>query len=354
MLCVWNGVTQKVFLRERVIEMRVGSFIYDSCQGLGVLAHSFYQAGIISQVMVVANRRPPHFSYPGVKRVGTGDIRDILRFCEGLDVLLGFETFFWWEVIEHCRKNGVKTVLMPMYECLPPKSQLPYQPGQFLCPSLLDLDYFPDNSVYLPVPVSGVKWKRRDRARVFVHNAGNLGLMGRNGTAELVQALQYITSPAQIIIRSQKPLSRELHEEIARQSSRVDVHYSCGDYPHEKLYDYGDVFLFPEKFNGLSLPLQEALGSGMLVMASARYPNTTYLPTEPLIPVGSYRRNRVSQRCVEFDEAVIAPKAIAECVDAWYDCSIGDFSDRGLQYARENSWDVLKPRYMRALRGEVG
>lgn len=338
--------------------MRVGSIVYDSSQGLSYLARSFFDAGVVSDVIIMHHKtRPPVMHYPGATRL-TGnwaqDRRPLLQFCEKMDSMLFFETPHHWQAIDHCRSKGIKTFLVPMMECLPPVAHLPYQPEAFICPSLLDLDYFPSKSAYLPVPVSGVKWRRRDRARVFVHNAGNLGLMGRNGTAELVQALQYITSPAQIIIRSQKPLSRELHAEIAKQSSRVDVHYSCGDYPHEKLYDFGDVFIFPERFNGLSLPLQEACASGMLVMASARYPNTTYLPTEPLIPVAGYRRNRVSPRCVEFDEAIIEPRAIAECVDRWYDKSIEEFSDRGREYAEANSWEVLKPRYMRALRGEVG
>ena len=60
-----------------------------------------------------------------------------------------------------------------------------------------------------------------------------------------------------------------------------------------RLFDVGDVFLFPDKFNGLSLPLQEAYASGMAVMSTGRYPASQWLPNDPMIPVDGYETRKV-------------------------------------------------------------
>jgi glycosyltransferase involved in cell wall biosynthesis len=114
------------------------------------------------------------------------------------------------------------------------------------------------------------------------------------------------------------------------------------------MYADGDVFVFPEKFNGLSLPLQEAYASGMLVMTSHRFPMNTWLPTDPMIPVDHYERDRVA---VDIESAVIDPKEIAETMDRWYSRSIEEFSIKGRDWARENSWEVLGPKYLDILGG---
>jgi hypothetical protein len=329
--------------------MRVGSIVFATQQGLGILAKSFYDAGIIQEVLVIRHSRRPDYAewYPNLFRGRIGSHTDEKTFHDfidrtGIDVLLMFETPFHWEVIPYARRRGVKTVMMPMYECMP--KELPYVPDRYICPSLLDLQYFPDNSVFLPVPVDETEWRYRERARVFVHNAGHGGLRGRNGTKELLDAIPLTTCPAEFQIRSQKPLS--LPAALAR-DSRVKL--EVGTVNSDSLYATGDVFIFPEKFNGLSLPLQEAFASGMLVMSTNRFPINTWLPVEPLLPVASYRTASVSLRCVDFPEAVLDPVAIARHIDDWYDRDISSYSLSGKEWAQQNSWEILKPKYLEAL-----
>ena len=101
--------------------------------------------------------------------------------------------------------------------------------------------------------------------------------------------------------------------------------------------------MFPEKFNGLSLPLQEAFASGMLVMAGARFPMTRWLPNEPLIPVEKYSIQRIA---VEFDCAEYSPIQIANTIDRWYNKNITEFSLLGKEFNYKNSWNNLKDTYM--------
>lgn len=332
--------------------MKVGTLAYDTLQGLGVLARSFFDAGVVTDMFVVRHSsRRSEFDYPGapVCNPRDPDFRKLIQeFCRSVDIMLFFETPFDWDLFDYCGKVGVKTAIMPMYECMPKDFPDRYQPDLILNPSYLDQSYYP-KGVRVVVPVT-VPWKERTEARRFVHNAGHGGLLGRNGTRELLEAMRYVTSPIQLTVRFQSRPSwyDEVYSQV-RGDSRVQFEF--GDVPADKLYD-GDVFVFPEKFNGLSLPLQEALASGMVVCATDRIPNNIYLQQAPLIPVKTYRRNSVSGRCVEFQEAVIDPLDLARAIDAVHNFApwkVEMMSAYGEEWAKENTWAVWKPIYTREL-----
>lgn len=337
--------------------MRVGSLVFATDQGLGILAKSFVDHGVVNSVMVVRHgKRETHTDwYPGAPIINDlrAQRRQIENWIISLDVFLAFETPFMWDLFDFAKSVGVKTVLMPMHECLH-KDVWHHLPDLFLCPSLLDLRVVDDHQrnykdmsyqskvVSLPVPVE-VPWRQRTRAEVFVHNAGHGGLKGRNGTKELLEATRLCKSPSKFVIRSQVPLPN-----VPLFLPGIDerVTFCAMTVPYNELYNEGDVFIFPEKFNGLSLPLQEARAAGMLVMCGDRFPMNTWLPTEPLIPVKSYNKGqRTFPQFHEFDEAVIDPRDIAAKIDEWYGRDITDYSLSGREWARSMSWDVLKPMY---------
>lgn len=323
--------------------LKVGSLVFATDQGLGYLAKAFYDHKVVTDVMCLRHgRRPDHDEwYPEaewITNVRDGEqIEKAKRFCERMDVMLFFETPFMWELLPHCKSKGIKTVLMPMYECMP--IVFPAEPDAIINPSALDQRYYP-SGVHIPIPVE-VPWKLRTKAEVFVHNAGNGGLRGRNGTLELMEAMEHVKSPIKLIVRTQT----DLH--VDTQDNRI-FHYK-GTLPYNKLYDEGDVFVFPEKFNGLSLPLQEARAAGMLIMCGDRFPMNDWLPNTPLIPVKFYQTSSVSARCNSFPEAVFDPKDIAEKIDEMYGKDITHYSHDGKMWAEENSWEVLRPRYLEEL-----
>lgn len=111
-----------------------GAIVLATQQGLGILAKSFYDNGIIDVVYVKEHStRENHYEwYPNrVKRV------DDLLEC---DKLIFFETCFDWSIIPKARKKGIKTILVPMYECTP--NPLPYFPDVLVCPSSLDFEFY--------------------------------------------------------------------------------------------------------------------------------------------------------------------------------------------------------------------
>lgn len=342
--------------------MRIGSIVYSVEQGLGRLAKSFWDAKILTDVVVLDRQglrdRPfqPDW-FPGAVVVSNRDPLPAAlasagrRLVERCDVLLFFETPFVWELLDYAREKGKKTALMPMAECMP--DPLPAVPDLMLCPSrweLLQYDSVTSMSpeykgpcVFLPVPVVGVPWRQRTRAEVFVHNAGHGGLLNRNGTGELLDAMRYVKSPIKLIVRSQKKLQWGCDD------PRVEVR--VGTVPFEDLWAEGDALVHPHHFDGLSLPLQEARAAGMLVMGVDRFPDNTWLPREPLIPVSGYTRKRVSPRCLEFDFALVEPRQIAETIDAWYGMDISAYSLAGKAFAEEMSWERLRPKYLELLEG---
>lgn len=319
--------------------MRVGTLCYDTVQGLGLLAKSFYDNGIVTDVMTVPHgRRPSQGWYPGAPCFC--GFASACRFAQQMDVMLFFETPFCWDLFTFCRERRIVTILMPMHECMP--ARWPAKPDFILAPSQLEAEIYED-ATYIPVPVD-VPWRERKRASVFVHNAGNGGLRGRNGTVELLKAIPRVKSPdVRFIIRSQDPATLSSVRHLCRD---YRVRLEEGTVPFEELWQEGDAFIFPEKFNGLSLPIQEAHAAGMLVMSSNRFPMNRWLPTEPLIPVRAYNTARVSGRYAPFQEAVIDPQDIAAKVDEWYGQDITTFNSLGKKYAEQHSWQALKPLYL--------
>jgi hypothetical protein len=304
----------------------IGAIVLATEQGLGYMAKSFYDNGVFDLVYVHKHSsRINHYDwFPN--RVNS--IEELIDKC---DTIVGIETFFDWSVIPKARIAGKKTALIPMYECTP--SPLPYQPDIILCPSALDLQYFPrGREVVIPVENT---WKLRKKARVFVHNAGNGGLGGRNGTKELLDAMRYVKSPIKVILRSQQPIKQI-------EDSRIE--YRIGTF--EDIWSEGDVFIFPEKFNGLSLPIQEAFASGMPVMCLNRFPMNKWLPNEILIPVKAYKTERIS---TTFQSAVPDPILIAKTIDSWYNKDITSLSLLGKKFNEANSWTKLKEVFREVL-----
>ena len=329
--------------------MRIGSITYATVQGLGIQVKQFYDHGIIDEVMIYKHRcYDNHYDwYPPETPVITE--RPIRGQAEGflnrIDVLVQFETFFDWTLLMHCRAKGVKTVLVPHYECMPEK--LKEQPDKIICPSLLDEEYYPGNPV-LPIPVD-YPWKQRTKALRFLHNGGNLGLRGRNGTLEILQAMQYVQSPVEVMVRCQDAagIAAILRKLPKPESDRFKIH--IGTVPYEKLFEDYDVYLSAEKFSGSSLALQEACAAGMLVITTDRFPQNTWLPRKPLIPYHNSQKVRVMGDCLEIDEAIVDPKDIAASIDKWYGKDITAISRSGKIWAGLNSWDVLGPAWRKEI-----
>lgn len=357
--------------------MRIGSVCYATSRGLGHLCKDFYAHGLINDVLVVEHPGVPTNRdwYPGAPVVplrGISTHESLIReFCTAHDAMLFFETPFYWPLLTYCREKGIPTYLVTMYECTP-QFHGNHPPSVYLCPSRLDCDYFVNGAgngvvhkwreypgvapgsraVWVQLPVE-YPWKLRERARHFVHNGGYLGVRAkggvmREGTTTLVEAMQHVKSPIKLTIRVQENVP-ESHRRMCERDGRIE--YVPENVPYEELYGTGDVCVGAQRWNGCSLPLQEAFASGMCVINTDRYPMNTWLPTAPLVPVRSWiQRSSIGGPYLEFVESVVTPIDLAAAIDKWYDKDVTEFSFQGRYWAECNGWDALLPRWREVLR----
>lgn len=338
--------------------MRVGSICYATSQGLGHLALSFYQAGVFDRVLIYEHPhkdrathtewyKPEHVKGVISSKPFRGP--EVDSFLNDVDVVLFFETPFDWEILRVCKERGVKTVLIPMYEWFPLRP--PYQFDLFINPSLLDQQYFPQG-IHIPIPVEeDIQWVGRNKAVRFLHNAGHIGSRNHKGTLELLSAMKYVQSNLHLTVRCQNAAGlKRLISAVPEVSRDHRITFVSHEIPRQELFHWSyDVYIAPEKYNGISLPLQEAFASGMAVMTTDRFPMNTWLPKEILIPRSGTQTVQAAKGHLEIEESVVSPEVIARCMDGLYGKSIVEQSVAGAHYRIAHSWQVLKPIYMSAL-----
>ena len=334
--------------------MKIGSLHYATHSGLGVLAKEFYDNGVITDVLIRHHVRfETHREwYPDADIIEDSSVRSFEQdlkvledFISRLDVLFVFESPWHAETLAFAAKHKVPVAMMPMYEWSP----YPLHADAFIAVSRLDYDYYKmmypqANVVLIPVPAnSQVPFTLREKALTFMHNGGNGSSNDRNGTRALIEALPYIESPIKLKLRAQ---GLDLPEVTDPRVEMVNRNLSFSE-----LWGGSDVFLFVERFAGLSLPLQEAFSSGMLIIAGNRYPINTWLPNEALVAPTGYEKLQLAQ--VPFNSALYDPKDIARKIDEFYGKDITAFSLMGKRWAETNSWDNLRPVYLALLQSLV-
>ncbi len=308
-----------------------GAVVFATNNGLGLQAKHAFEGGLFDVVFVQPH--PQFENHPEWYPNQASSFEELLAL---VDTVYFFETPFNWDYIPLASSHGVKTVLFLMYECT--TYPLPQIPDILVGGSVCEQEIFGPEVKVLTVPVSKeVTWRERTVAKTFVHNAGHSIRSGRNGTEELLAAIPLVKSPAEFIIRSQFPI------DITDPRVRVEI----GDVPYDELFNEGDVFIYPDKWGGSCLPLQEAYASGMLVMASHRHPSNLWLPNEPLIPIVGYEKYRMNQVQAEIDSAIVRPEDIATAIDFWFKKDIRKFSLMGKAWKEHNSWAALKQEYLR-------
>ena len=258
-------------------------------------------------------------------------------FLSGLDTLFCIETPYDWSLLETARKKQVKTILRINYEYLP--DPLVHCPDTMIAP--IDWYQLP-GTIVLPFPVNRKRFRfqKRTCAHTFIHVAGHVGLYGRNGTKEFLEAIPLVKSDVKFIIYSQKRLAK------------IDdprIEWWIEDFADNSLlYQKGDVMVFPRRYGGQALPLNEALSVGMPVLMTDMRPQNAFLPKELLIPYQKLEETVCLDRPVEC--AVIEPACIAERIDQLANRDISALSEWANNYAESISWKRLLPHYLEILR----
>lgn len=288
-----------------------------------------------------------HFErYPGATIVhGHPTDTDISDWLVDIDVIIMVEAPYNYEVITVARQRGIKTILIYNYEFLGNLHQtnLP-KPDLFLAPSpwyMEDVKRLGAPVEYMHVPVNRdlFPFKQRKQAKKFLHIAGHSTFKDRNGTDTVIQALPYIKSDVEIVIRSQGALPRHPND------SRVNVEIRDAENYYENYDGTEDVLLLPRKYGGLSLQLHEAMSLGMIPIMTNIEPQRGFLSDQWMVPAnhaGSFFAKS------EIDYYECTPQALAEKIDFLAGLPpqvIEFFSNQVNDIIEQRNWHVMKPQY---------
>lgn len=327
--------------------MRIGAILRCDNTGLGIQSKEFFDHipckpfVIDSSLLGNSPVLTPHPERYGVKpyQLRKGESipeREIQNFIRSLDLLFAIETPYNYRFISACREKGIKTVLQLNYEFLEFPSNLP-QPDLLAAPSLWNYDLIPERKMFLPVPVNTAKFNPARAERTFIHIAGRPAIHDRNGTQTLINALRYIRQEMTVIIRTPEPI-RHL-----RVNPKVKLIIDTNNRLNYWDAYTGGVLVMPRKYGGLCLPINEALGAEMPVIAPNISPNNLWLPKEWLTEARMSIKLKARQtvNIYEPDARRLAYKMDEFCNPEFYDKA----SDKARELKKQISWETLLPLY---------
>lgn len=335
----------------------------DAC-GLGTLARMFSDYLGFHRTLSISRHKGGSWPewYGENNRVANDGITPELAawLCDGADAVLSFELWYGEATPRVAKQLGVKTALVQCYECCVLSGNGLEQTDLVICPSSLDLveaektpGFANSEKVMLPMPfdTTRIPFRQRERALTFLHNAGHGGLQGRNSTAEVLEAWRHVKSPAKLVVRMQPGMSQP---PAIPNDPRIRA-FEANPENYWELFDEGDVFLHPTKWDGHSLPIQESLCSGMPVITTRFWPycdahfgsecRMGWMPQSLQAIAIPFERIERRAICRQFNAHCVSPLAIAASVDAIYGESIEQLSLDSRACAESFSWDRYKPIY---------
>ncbi|MEN3272823.1 MAG: hypothetical protein V7636_1584 [Actinomycetota bacterium] len=337
--------------------MRVGLLARAENRGLGNLTWEFFRHIHPVKTLVVEPDAPwtqrshvERYEDARVVRASDLDAAVMTDFLRDIDVLYTAETPYLRETFALGRAAGVRTVLHLMPEFAQPvRVPAALRPDAVWVPTSWRQRQLRAPTRVVPVPVdrSRVPFRRRTRAELFVHHAGTLPRGDRNGTRTVLRSLRHVTEPVSILVRAQRPL--ELGR--VRIPRHVELEVEIGDVPNYwELYERASVLLLPRRYGGLSLPMNEALSSGMAVIASDVSPQDGVLPPASL--VRARRRGVVRTHGTQLvPTSAVAPRSLARTIDRFAadPALVGSLSEAADRLAEELSWRRWRDRYVELL-----
>lgn len=286
--------------------------------------------------------------YPGVtptKFRGMMPRRRVEQFLDGLTALYTAETVYQGSIPHLCRKMGVELVV----HVNPEFHRDDNEATQWWNPSSWRMEHLPPGTTHVPFPVATDRWPNpaepTRRPCRWLHVAGRQALADRNGTDALLAAIPYLTEPCTITIASQttRTFPHDLNPLVTvRTVGPTDDYWD--------LYNGHDALVMPRRFGGLCLPVQEAMGAGLAVLASDLSPNQDW-PVSVCRTLPGHLEQMPAGR---IEVAQIDALHLAEMMDVYADPDLrADRQEVSRTWARRHSWDVWADRYRELMGAKV-
>ncbi len=336
--------------------MRLGLIARADSRGLGVQTKAFHDQMHPAKTLVVdcpsAMPLPIRKDwYPNASWVnGLPGPADFRTWLDGLDAVYTAETGYGQVLWIEAQRAGVRTVLHANYEFLNRNDS----PTIWAAPSLWHIDQWPTGTIHLPVPIETERFPQTDWPAVatnFLHVIGRPAVHDRNGTIDLLLALQHIKADITVTITCQQSgyVGGLINAHGIRTPGNVTLRIESRDTQNYwDNYAGQHALILPRRFGGLCLPANEAIGAGIPVVMPNIAPNNLWLPAEWLTHASYAGEFRAKQR-IQYHRS--DPHALAQKIDQLATDS-GFYAQAKQAAARlrdRMSWAALKPEYDKAL-----
>lgn len=334
--------------------MRLGIYAYRTQTGLGYQCRDYYKWLNPHKVLVIdlngLNGVPLTDWYPEAQTVkGYPRPHELREFLSGLDVVLLAETPLNYDFYTIAKEMGVKTAAVPNMEFFDHSVHPEYEtPDLFIVPSMWKYDeceaFATERGVKIvqlhhPVDRDIFPFRQRTTPKPL-HIAGKPAAYDRNGTWDYMEAV-----PDGTLVTQNEFFARQIRAKYRH----CNVYTNIEDPNY--MYQLGDVLVFPRRYGGNCLPLNEALSTGMPVIMPDTSPNNHLLPKEWLVPAKV--TDRFTPRTV-VDVYSVDIDALREKVEWFKSCDIQAESRRADEIAQSISWEVMKPKYLEVLEALCG
>jgi glycosyltransferase involved in cell wall biosynthesis len=350
--------------------VKLGLIARADMSGLAVQTYEFYAHMHPDKVMVIdvsqfydegenCNKRTDLGRYPNADIIVKGwepSIDQFENFLEGLDAVYTAETPYGWDLVRLAKQRGIRTYIAINPEfCQHLVIPTLIKPTLLMNPTSWMHDRLPEPKQIVAFPVAPERFPRKSRhplafdkqipAKNFLHVIGRPAAYDRNGTLELLRALQYVKNPINLklsclqagyVIDAIRPVEIPDHVKIEIDEMQ----------PHDywDIYADQDVLIMPRRWGGMSLPIQEAMASGMPVIMSSSDVYSKQVSDDWVVQ--SHYTARFQAR-TSIDVFGVDVRELAECID-WFASDKEAMLD-GYSYACQwsdlHSWQALKPLY---------
>lgn len=208
---------------------------------------------------------------------------DVAEFCKKVDVVISCETFYNNYFTEIANGNHTKTILIANWEFL--DYHLPdfhhLLPSKIVFPSKWNFDKM-HKPIYLPTPIFDDEFKaarevnlERTGKRKYLFMNGKSAHMDRAGLNDLYAALELSKGDFTVAVKAQGEVKKHPDPRL--------IYDFSNPINQSELYTDFDAMIHPRRYGGQSLPMTEALVSGLPVVMTNIDPNNEVLPDEWLV-----------------------------------------------------------------------
>lgn len=268
----------------------------------------------------------------------------IHQMLNDIDILLTAETPYNLDLYSIAKERGIKTICVENPEFYDHVKYPNFDmPDMIILPSVwkeaeirAHAESRGTKVVQLHHPVDRADFPFRQRTTTYpLHIAGKPAANDRNGTWEFMQAC-----PDGRVTTQSSDLAWNIRRRYRHSDVRTDIQQP------QQIYSLGDILVFPRKYGGNCLPLNEALSSGMPVIMTDIEPNNHILPPEWLVPA---RKTDSFEPRTTVDIFTADVDRLRERIQ-WVKDNIESESKRANKIADTISWVTLLPKWQEAIR----